>query len=300
MEIGMLISVVIPVYNKRKSIRNTLTAVLNQTYSDFEVLVIDDGSKDGSMDEIADFDDSKLRIILKMNTGVSDTRNLGMREAKGDIVAFLDGDDLWDNFYLQRLADMIQKYPDCSLYMQNSIDIPAEEVDAYRWEYNQNKTISRYTDWEHYFYFRNFKTSALAVNKKDALQLGGFDTSLTIGEDLDLWLRLILSGPVCFLDEIHVLILKYSSDYHSRFVPEDYRKHLSYKLATQKNIYLELKDNKDVRHIMNKMIFHAWMSFSKDKNKEAVNRLRPEFRFNLLFAKDKIKYVLFKLHLWQG
>lgn len=296
----MLISVVIPVYNKRKSIRNTLTTVLNQIYSDFEVLVIDDGSEDGSMGKIADIDDPKLRIILKKNSGVSDTRNLGMREAKGEIVAFLDGDDLWDKFYLQRLADMIKKYPDCSLYMQNSIDIPVEEVKHYRWECNQDKVIRRYTNWEHYFYFRNFKTSALAVNKKDALKLGGFDTSLTIGEDLDLWLRLILSGPVCFLDEIHVLILKYSSDYHSRFVPEDYRKHLSYKLVTKKNRYLELKDNVDVRRIMNKMIFHAWMNFSKDKNIEAVNILRREFRFCLLFTKDKVKYVLFKLRLWHG
>lgn len=121
----MLISVVIPVYNKKKSIRNTLQTVLDQVYKDFEVLVLDDGSVDGSIQEIEDIKDSRLRIISKENTGVSDTRNQGIREAKGDVIAFLDGDDLWDPYYLERLHAMICKYPDCGLYMQNSVDIHA-------------------------------------------------------------------------------------------------------------------------------------------------------------------------------
>ncbi len=294
----MLISVVIPVYNKRKSIRRTVESVLNQTYKDYELLVVDDGSTDGSMDELNSIKDSRLKCFYKKNSGVSDTRNYAMEKASGDIVAFLDGDDLWENIYLQRLADMIFAYPDCGLYMQDSIDIAAEDSVNYRWEKKDFKEIKRYTNWEHYFYFRNFKTSALAVNKKKAIALGGFDTSLTIGEDLDLWLRLVLSESVCFLDEIHVLILKYGSDYHSRFVPENYKKHLSYKLFIKRQEYLALKDNRDVRQIINKMMFYAWMDFTKDNNQEAVCLLGKQIRFQILSIKDKVKYVLFKLHLW--
>lgn len=296
MKVDMFISVVIPVYNKKKSIRNTVASVLKQVYVDFEVLVLDDGSVDGSMEEIADIDDPRLRIIYKKNTGVSDTRNLGMREAKGDVVAFLDGDDLWDPYYLERLHAMVCKYPDCGLYMQNSVDIPASEADHVQGD-RDHKEIRRFENWEHYFYYRNFKTSALAVNRKIGLQLGGFDQTLTIGEDLDFWFRILLSSPVCFLDEIHVFILKYETEYHSRLVPLDYTKHYSYKLVTHPELYLSLKDNIDVRRVMNKIIFFAWLCFSKDKNTEAVHLLYPHIRFRLLNGKDKIKYILYHLGL---
>lgn len=294
----MLISVVIPVFNKRKSIRNTVLSVLNQTFTEYELIVVDDGSTDGSMDELADIADVRLKRYYKKNTGVSDTRNYAMKLASGRIIAFLDGDDLWDTSYLQRLSDMVVAFPDCALYMQNSRDVLAEDIDGCWSTPEVRAEIKVYSNWEHYFYYRNFKTSALAVNKTKALELNGFDASLTIGEDLDLWLRLILSGTVCFLDEIHVFILKYGSDYHSRFVPEDYRRHLSYKLVAKRGEYLALKDNRDVRYIMNKMIFYALMDFTKDKNVEAVNLLSSQLKFSLLCMKDKIKYVLFRLNLW--
>lgn len=292
----MLISVVIPVYNKKKSIRNTLQTVLDQVYKDFEVLVLDDGSVDGSIQEIEDIKDSRLRIISKENTGVSDTRNQGIREAKGDVIAFLDGDDLWDPYYLERLHAMICKYPDCGLYMQNSVDIPASEANSRRTD-TTRKEILRFENWEHYFYYRNFKTSALSVNRSIALQLGGFDPTLTIGEDLDFWFRILLYSPVCFLDEIHVFILKYETEYHSRLVSLDYTKHYSYKLITHPELYLSLKDNMDVRKVMNKIIFFAWLCFSKDKNTEAVRLLYPHIHFRLLNGKDKIKYILYHLGL---
>lgn len=292
------LSVVIPLYNKRKSIRRTLNSVLNQVYADFEVLVIDDGSTDGSMEEIADLQDPRIRRIHKENSGVSDTRNLGMREAKGDYVAFLDADDLWEEHYLLRVNDMIQHSPDCGLYMQNSVDIPVSQLEQFPLKDAQRMKIESYENWEHYFYYRNFKTPALTVNRHKALALGGFDRTLTIGEDLDLWFRLLLAHPVCFLDEIHVQILIYESDYHSRLVPTDYRKHFSYKLVTQPQLYLSMKDNPDVRRVMNKVIFYAWLCFTKDKNKEAVSLLKKNIRFGLLNYKDKIKYVLYHLGLF--
>lgn len=292
----ILISVLIPVYNKKKSLRRTVDSVLNQTYTDFELLVIDDGSTDGSMEVLRDIQDNRLRCFRKENTGVSDTRNFGMRKAQGKVVAFLDGDDLWTPLYLERLHDMIVRFPDCGLYMQNSMDIPVSQVGTIKSNAEQ-KEIQRYENWEHYFGYRHFKTSALSVNREHALSLGGFDSTLTIGEDLDLWFRTLLSAPVCFLDEIHVFILKYEADYHSRLVPLDYTKHFSYKLITHPDLYLSLKDNIDVRKVMNKVIFFAWLCFTKDKNEVAVRLLSKHIRFSLLNYKDKIKYILYHLGL---
>lgn len=293
----MLISVVIPLYNKKKSILRTVSCVLQQTYKDFEIILVDDGSTDGSLECLKSITDPRLKRYRKKNTGVSDTRNKGMEWASGEVIAFLDGDDLWDPFYLERLHDMVASYPDCGLYMQDSIDIPAQEANQAKGT-EEHQEIKKFNNWEHYFYYRNFKTSALAVNKAKAIELQGFDQSLTIGEDLDFWFRLILSYPVCFLDEIHVFILKYEEEYHSRFVPKDFSKHFSYKLVFKKDLYLNLKDNKDVHFIMNKIIFYALLGFDKDKNTEAVRILSKNLSFGRLNWKDKIKYILHQCHLY--
>ena len=294
---GILISVVIPVYNKRKSIRRSVDSALRQSYHDFELLVIDDGSTDGSLAELSDIKDARLKRFQKENSGVSATRNLGMEMAQGCIVAFLDGDDVWDENYLKRLKDMYQSHPDCAMFFQTNKIVPYKEFDSYSKHTCPEKPVICSTDWEKNFYFRDFYTSSIAVNKEKALSMGGFDTSLTIGEDLDLWFRLMLAFPMCFLDEIHVFILKYEADYHSRQVPLDYRKHFSYMLITHPELYLSLKDNIDVRKVMNKVIFFAWLCFTKDKNEAAVRLLSKHIRFSLLNYKDKIKYILYHLGL---
>lgn len=293
----MLISVVIPLYNKKKSILRTVSSVLQQTYEDFEIILVDDGSTDGGMETLESITDPRLKRYNKKNSGVSDTRNKAMELASGEVIAFLDGDDLWDPYYLERLHAMVSQYPDCGLYMQDSIDIPEKQAGQAKGSGTQQE-IKRFINWEHFFYYRNFKTSALSVNKKKGLALGGFDPSLTIGEDLDFWLRLILSYPVCFLNEIHVFILQYDEEYHSRFVPKDFHKHLSYKLITQKDLYLNIKDNKDVRFIMNKMIFYALLGFHKDHNHEAVSILSKNLSFLHLNWKDKIKFILHRFGLY--
>ena len=100
----MKISVVIPLYNKQNCIRETLRSVLNQSYTDFEVLVVDDGSTDGSLEVVREFSDKRLRIIEKPNSGVSATRNAGIAAAANEWIAFLDADDIWTSFHLETLV----------------------------------------------------------------------------------------------------------------------------------------------------------------------------------------------------
>lgn len=88
-----MVSVVIPLYNKRQSIANTLQSVLSQTYSCFEIVVVDDGSTDDSAEIVRQFRDERIRLIQKENGGVCSARNLGIRESKGEFVALLDADD---------------------------------------------------------------------------------------------------------------------------------------------------------------------------------------------------------------
>lgn len=114
----MQISVVIPLYNKAHTIVNTLNTVINQTYKDFEVIIVNDGSTDDGVTVIKQhFKDSRIRIVNQENAGVSVARNTGIRAAKGEWIAFLDADDEWMSVYLQTVMDTVNTYPDVDLLL---------------------------------------------------------------------------------------------------------------------------------------------------------------------------------------
>lgn len=111
-------SVVIPLYNKRETIGNTLRSVMAQTFGNFEVVIVDDGSTDGSVDVICEcFNDSRIRIITQKNGGVSAARNHGIEKAHGEWIAFLDGDDEWMSTYLEEMAKAIEANNDAQVVM---------------------------------------------------------------------------------------------------------------------------------------------------------------------------------------
>lgn len=114
----MLVSVVIPLYNKAHTIVNTLNTVVRQTYRDFEVIIVNDGSTDDGVAVIEKhFNDSRIRIVNQENAGVSVARNTGIKAAKGEWIAFLDADDEWMPVYLQTVMDTVNTYPDVDLLL---------------------------------------------------------------------------------------------------------------------------------------------------------------------------------------
>lgn len=111
-----MFSVVIPLYNKQAYIADTLRTVFAQTYADFEVVVVDDGSTDDSAATVLAHSDARLRLIRQPNAGVSAARNRGVAEARGSIIAFLDADDRWEPHHLETLADLVKLYPRCGAF----------------------------------------------------------------------------------------------------------------------------------------------------------------------------------------
>lgn len=202
-----MISVVIPLYNKEKSVRSTLESVLAQTYTDYEIIVVDDGSTDNSVAVCEDiinsltpsFDNS-LRIFSKPNGGVSSARNFGVEKSRGEYVAFLDGDDLWEPTFLEEAVKLIIDYPGAAIYglglgsMTNGEKHPAPEFvpAGYRgvvsnlWD-NPNTMLA----W----------TSSSTICPRDLLLKTPANTHLTHGEDLDQWLRLMLQGEAVFYNK---------------------------------------------------------------------------------------------------
>lgn len=114
-----MISVIIPLYNKEAGIATALHSVLAQSYQDFEVVVVDDGSSDGSVAIVKTFNDPRIRLIQQQNAGVSAARNRGIEEAKGEYVSFLDADDEWMPGFLAEIRNLQTTYQECRAQATN-------------------------------------------------------------------------------------------------------------------------------------------------------------------------------------
>lgn len=184
-----MISVVIPLYNKEKSIATTLESVLAQSYTDYEVIVVDDGSTDNSASVvesiISSFQHSNIQLFSKPNGGVSSARNFGIEKSRGEYVAFLDGDDIWDKDFLKAMIMLIEDYPGKSIYGLGCEQIKRGERPTLKNSYYRGVSGWSYDTMA-------FTGSSACVNKKDAIEVGLFDTRMTHGEDLDMWWRLML------------------------------------------------------------------------------------------------------------
>lgn len=120
----MKFSVVIPMYNTAPYVEATVRSVLAQEFSDFEVIVVNDGSTDGCERVVAAIGDPRIRIINKPNTGVSDTRNVGCRESRGEYIAFLDSDDYWYPDHLSEAARFFALHPEIKWYGARQFCLP--------------------------------------------------------------------------------------------------------------------------------------------------------------------------------
>lgn len=197
-----MISVVIPLYNKATSISSTLECVLNQNFTDWEVVVVDDGSTDDSANIVGSMDDSRIRLIRQPNAGVSAARNRGAIEAEGEFIAFLDADDEWDKYYLATQYELTQKYPDCDVFAMNyeiqDINgkktstiinkLPFNDVDGVLSNYFEVASCSHPPLW----------TSAVMVRKSAFQNIEGFPVGIKSGEDLLTWARLACRYKIAY------------------------------------------------------------------------------------------------------
>ena len=112
----MMFSVVIPLYNKEDHIQKAICSVLQQSLENLELIIVNDGSTDNSLKIVQQIRDDRIRIIDQPNAGVSTARNIGVKAARYDHIAFLDADDWWDLHYLEEMQQLICKYPDAGLW----------------------------------------------------------------------------------------------------------------------------------------------------------------------------------------
>jgi glycosyltransferase involved in cell wall biosynthesis len=217
-------SVVIPLYNKELSIKSTIESVLAQTYREFEIIVIDDGSTDASAQIVAAMPDGRIRLIKSTNGGVSAARNLGISYAQYKYVAFLDADDLWQNDYLDNICHLIDNFPDAGIYATFYLrDKGVGRLVAPKLEPQLSTSPPAYI--ENYFVAATFGeqpffTSSVCVPREILLGLGGFKLRVKYGEDLDMWARIALYHRVAYTREPKVVYRTKAENRAMRTPPE--------------------------------------------------------------------------------
>lgn len=190
------VSVIIPAYNAESFIADTVRSALNQTFADLEVIVVDDGSKDGTLARLAAFGD-RIRVHQQPNGGVARARNTGVSLARGSWIAFLDADDLW---LPTKLARQLATAGDAPMVFTDRYNIGARgEVPELQSEctpmYGGDLFVPLLLEG-------NFITSTSVMIRRALFeQLGGFYTRLNGTEDWDLWLRVAEKHAIAFCPE---------------------------------------------------------------------------------------------------
>ena len=192
------ISVIIPLYNKQDYICATLNSALAQTFTDFEIIIINDGSSDGSEAIVKKFNDARIIYVKTDNKGVSAARNNGINRAKGKVIAFLDADDIWEKQHLQTLYDLYVKYPEAGMLASRyTIKIGKGKL--------LKPVLLNVPDdfegivadaFEASLVYRLAVTSAVAVPKYVFDKIGTFNEQVTHPEDTELWIRIGIAYAV--------------------------------------------------------------------------------------------------------
>lgn len=214
MEGKALISVIVPLYNKAAWLDRCIQSIIDQTYQNIEILIINDGSTDRSRDVAENIDDPRIKIFDKLNGGVSSARNVGIEKAKGEYIAFIDADDEWNMQHLEVLIEGFCKYDDvvlvCDDYvevysndMKDSVrrNLPFEIVDA-KIGYHLIEDYLKTLKDGHFLLSGSSVLIKLSEIKENKLK---FSVQLEHGEDINYWLRLSQFGKFVFCDYIGLL-----------------------------------------------------------------------------------------------
>lgn len=202
----MKFSVIMPLYNKALYVANAIRSVLSQTFTDYELVVVDDGSKDDSAEIAARVikGHASCRLLKQENAGVSIARNIGVTESQGEYLCFLDADDWWESTFLEEMDRFIDEFPDAGVYGTNYTIV------------NETKRKTRVANvgvedgfekgYIHYcqIYAKTLAmplwTGAVCIPRQVFDEMQGFPKNIRLGEDFLLWIRIALKYKVAFLN----------------------------------------------------------------------------------------------------
>lgn len=236
------LSIIIPLYNKEQSIYRAVSSVLKQTTYFDELIIIDDGSTDASVEIVKQFNDSRIKIISQKNQGVSHARNTGIKVASSDYICFLDADDEWKPCFLEEISGLIKLNDKASIYCARYF-----EVDEYGRQFIGNLVnltpvfFGQLTDFfSSYKENRSLICSSNSCIKKDYLEkIGYYPEQAKLGEDIFVWLNIALLAPVMFSAKMAAIVYRNAENRSNSRVRLVLPYHIQYFLNPSKKDILE-------------------------------------------------------------
>ena len=262
----MTFSVIIPLYNKAPYVRKTVESVLGQTFTDYELIIIDNGSTDDSSKIVAGFTDSRIRIVrLEENVGVSNARNKGVSLSTAPYITFLDADDWWEPTFLEEMARLIERHPNAGIYgtgyyiVKNSKKRVAPigvDEDFLEGEINYCRVYAKTLC---------MPLTSITVSMPRAVfdEMEGFKPHLKLGEDFDLWVRIALKHKVVFLNKPlsnynQDVDITYRGTHNKRYDPDTF---MTFYFDQFKK---EEEGNKDLKKLLDRIRVYTLMNFRKN------------------------------------
>jgi glycosyltransferase involved in cell wall biosynthesis len=217
----MKFSIVIPLYNKERTILRTISSILNQTYQDFEIIVIDDGSTDNSNSLVSAINSPNIKIFKQKNAGVSSARNAGIKYSNNDWIAFIDGDDEWIHDYLKTIVTLHNLYPN-SRVLATSYFFGNNRGTLIPAKLNKFRPLGNYGTMDNYFKVASKSSppiwsSAVVIHKAELERINGFPINIKLGEDILTWARLAINNKIGYC------ILPCSIFWHDVILPSQIR-----------------------------------------------------------------------------
>jgi len=281
-------SVIIPLYNKANFVKKTIESILAQTYLEFEIVIVNDGSTDDSLAIVNEITDPRIHILSKENGGVSAARNNGIEKAQYDYITFLDADDLWLPDYLETIKGMIEQYPQAGIFATtfSTIDHLGVKRDFTKEKLPIGEILltNDYCRSMRQCIMNQLCTDTVCVKKELFHTTGGFREEVKRGEDLDMWLRLSLISPIVWKNEPKAL----------------------YNLVTENNAMINTIPN--IKYPLKESFpYWEWYSYSSSfyvkmyANKVIKNLIRDsdyKDKIFILLFKVNWLYVFFQLFYW--
>lgn len=270
---SIAISIVLPTFNRRKSLERSIESILRQTYQNWELIIIDDGSTDSTSEIKSYLSDSRIKYFYQTNQGVSSARNSGIRKSQFEWVAFIDSDDQWLPEKLEKQVAVIERTDAQWVHCEESwvrngvlVNVPKK----------YKKTSGDI--------FLNCLSvccvgpSTVIIKKDTLMEFGGFDNAYPVCEDYDLWLKLSLAYPIGFVDE--ALVVKYGG--HSDQLSLKYKamdlwrvRSLWQTLKRIQNLQLQIEDKKKtaLQSVLRDKIKVLLRGYLKHSNRENFNEV---------------------------
>lgn len=251
-----------PLYNKAPYVRKAVESVVGQTFGDWELIVVDDGSTDGGGETVEVFADSRIRLVRQENAGVSVARNKGVSLSTAPYITFLDADDWWEPTFLEEMAGLVERHPDAGIYgtgywivkngKRRLAPIGVEEGFA-EGEINYCRVYAQTLCMP-------LTSISVCMPRTVFDEEGGFPVGIKLGEDFLLWLRIALKHKVVLLNKPlsnynQDVDVAYRGTHNKRYDPDTFCTFHFDRFAEEE------KENRDLKTLLDRLRVYSLMNF---------------------------------------